>query len=132
MQQVSLLSGVQKGLVMVGLGLLLGCSSSHGPELIASTSPLAPGVRGTVPASGSDCQTFLLGLLPLTTSPNTQDALSMAKKSAGAEVLTDVTVDENSFYWILLSHRCIRVRGLGVVPEKELGSAASSSEAAAQ
>jgi hypothetical protein len=56
----------------------------------------------------------------------------MAKKSAGAEVLTDVTVDEKSFYWILLSHRCIRVRGLGVVPEKELGSAASSSEAAAQ
>ena len=92
-----------------------GCMGSRAPGIIASTSPLAPGVRGTVPASGSDCQTFFLGLIPLTSSPNTQAALEDAKTSASAAVLTDVTVDENSFYWILMSHRCVRVRGLGVV-----------------
>ncbi|NDC38999.1 MAG: hypothetical protein EBZ48_13270, partial [Proteobacteria bacterium] len=108
---------MQKGVALLVLGICVGCSSSQGPELIASTSPLAPGVRGTVPASGSDCQTFLLGLIPVTLSPNTQQALSNAKSSAHAEVLTDVTVDENSIYWILFSHRCIRVRGLGVVDQ---------------
>lgn len=125
--------GSLQGAALVLLILLtLGCAGSHGPGLISSTSPLAPGVRGTIPASGSDCQTFFLGLIPVTTSPNTQEALNDAKKSAHASVLTDVTVDENSFYWILFSHRCVRVRGLGVEEEQSAPVQASSSSAAAE
>lgn len=123
---------LQSAALVLLSSLTVGCSGSQGPGLISSTSPLAPGVRGTIPASGSDCQTFFLGLIPITTSPNTQEALNDAKKSAHASVLTDVTVDENSFYWILFSHRCVRVRGLGVVEEHSAPPQTSSSSAAAE
>lgn len=93
--------------------------SSHPSTMIASTSPLSPGVRGTIPTKGTSCQYYLLGLIPLTTSPDSQDALEDAKDKANADVLTDVTIDENSGYYILFSNHCIRVRGLGVASAKE-------------
>ena len=85
--------------------------------MMASTSPVPPGVRGTVPAYGSDCQYFLLGLIPVSFSPNTDAAITDAKRSSRTEVLTDVTVDYGSFYWILFSTQCVRVRGKGIPPE---------------
>ena len=96
------------------IGLLSGCASGEHPQILTSTSPLPAGVRGTVPAYGSNCQTYLLGLIPISNTPDTQEALIEAKESADADVLTDVTVDHNSFYYILISRRCVRVRGLGV------------------
>ena len=95
---------------MIGLVACAGQPSS----IITSTSPLPAGVRGSVPASGSNCQYSFLGLIPITRAPNTQEALADAKEDSGCDVLTDVTVDESSFYAILFSARCIYVRGLGV------------------
>jgi hypothetical protein len=90
-----------------------GCSSKPS-SLVASTSPLPPGVRGTIPARGSDCQYHLLGLVPITFSPDSQNALAKAKRNAEVEVLTDVTIDHTSGYYILFSNNCVRVSGLGV------------------
>ena len=95
---------------------LSGCAAGPAPTLIAATSPLPPGVRGTIPTSASDCQYHLLGLIPLSTSSNTQRALEKAKDNAGTSVLTDVTVDKTGAYFILFSNSCSRVRGLGVDP----------------
>lgn len=98
--------------------LLISACAGKPSSIITATSPLPPGVRGTVPASGSDCQYHLLGLIPITSSPNTQSALSEAKEDCSCDVLTDVTVDENSFWVILWSGRCVHVRGLGVPPHR--------------
>jgi len=100
-------------LFAITLVLLSACSSKPS-SIITSTSPLPPGVRGTVPARGSDCQFHLLGLIPVTSSPDTQNALTKAKRSADVDVLTDVTVDHNSGYYILFSNNCVRVSGKGV------------------
>jgi len=82
--------------------------------LAPSTSPLAPGVRGTVPAYGSDCQFYLFGVIPITHSLNSQAALARAKTMANADVLTDVTVDFVGGYYVLFSNNCVRIQGLGV------------------
>lgn len=104
---------MQRIVFLSALVLLAGCSGRPA-TMLASTSPLPPGVRGTIPAKGSDCQYRLLGLIPITTSPSTQSALEEAKEDAEADVLTDVTVDENWGYYILFSNNCVRVQGLGV------------------
>lgn len=112
MKTVSLLRIATLGLALI-LFMLAGCSSKPS-SIIASTSPLPPGVRGTIPTRASDCQFHLLGLIPLTTSPDTSDALDAAKRKIDVDVLTDVTVDYNGGYYILFSNNCVRVSGLGV------------------
>ena len=88
-----------------------------------STSPLAAGERGTVPAYGDDCQFFLLGVIPISPSFSTQHALDEAKESADAEVLTDVTVDFAGAYYVLFSNNCVRVEGKGVpIKEQQTGA----------
>ncbi len=82
--------------------------------LAPSSSPVAPGVRGTIPAYGSNCQFDLFGIIPVTHSLNTQAALDRAKESADVDVLTDVTVDFGASYYVLFSNNCVRVRGKGV------------------
>lgn len=94
-----------------------GCANSLPSSMVPSTSPLPPGVRGTIPAYGSDCQYFLLGLLPVTGSPSSQSALSKAKLNAHTDVLTDVTIDHSGGYYLLFSNECTRVEGKGVPRE---------------
>jgi hypothetical protein len=98
--------------LLMTLGLQ-GCASKPS-SIITSTSPLPPGVRGTIPARGSDCQYYLLGILPITTSPSSSAALEDAKRDANVDVLTDVTVDHNAGYYILFGNQCVRVDGMGV------------------
>ncbi len=76
----------------------------------SALSPIAPGVRGTIPAYGSNCQFDLFGIIPVTHSLNTQAALDRAKESADVDVLTDVTVDFGASYYVLFSNNCVRVR----------------------
>ena len=102
---------------LVVLFLITACSSSMPTTIIPSTSPLAAGTRGTIEAYGSDCQYYFLGLIPITTTANSQAALDEAKESANADVLTDVTIDHGGAYYILFSNNCIRVRGKGVPRE---------------
>lgn len=96
--------------------LVMGCAGRPS-SIITSTSPLPEGVRGTMPTTGSNCQYFLLGLIPVTMSPNSQDAVEEAKREVHAQVLTDVTIDENFGYYIIFSNHCVKVRGLGVRDE---------------
>lgn len=82
--------------------------------MLASTSPIPAGVRGTIPAFGSDCSYYFLGLIPMSPSLDSQAALDDAKEDADVDVLTDVTVDHGGGYYILFSNLCVRVRGKGV------------------
>jgi hypothetical protein len=104
------------GLVLAAL--FSGCAGMP-VALAPSSSPVAPGTRGSIPAYGSDCQFYLLGLIPITHSLNSQAALERAKQTAGVDVLTDVTVDFVGGYYILFSNNCVRVQGKGV-PRSEL------------
>ncbi|MBN8551169.1 MAG: hypothetical protein J0M12_17780 [Deltaproteobacteria bacterium] len=94
-------------------GLCAGCASMPS-SMITSTSPLPPGVRGTIKTSASDCQYSLLGIIPFTSSASTASALEDAKSYADVDVLTDVTQDFSSGYYILWSNTCVRVSGYGV------------------
>lgn len=94
----------------------VGCTSMP-VALAPSSSPAAPGVRGTIPARGINCQFFLFGLIPVTHSIDTQAALDEAKKRADVDLLTDVTVDFVASYYILVSDNCVRVQGKGVPRE---------------
>jgi hypothetical protein len=109
---------VMKSLRRIFTGLMCclaitGCAGMP-VALAPSTSPVAPGTRGTVPAYGSDCQFYLLGVIPVTHSMNTQAALDRAKQMSNSDVLTDVTVDFVGGYYILFSNNCVRVQGKGV------------------
>lgn len=95
------------------IGCAVGCSSIP-TTMLTSTSPIPAGVRGTIPAFGSDCQYYFLGIVPVSPSPNSQAALDDAKEDADVDVLTDVTVDHGGGYYILFSNLCVRVRGKGV------------------
>lgn len=96
------------------IALLVSACASRPSSIITSTSPLPPGVRGTIKTSASNCQYNLLGFIPVTTSPDTADALAEAKEDIDVDVLTDVTVDYNGGYYILFSNSCVEVSGLGV------------------
>ena len=111
------------------LTTLLGGCAGMPITLAPSSSPVAPGVRGTIPAYGSNCQFDLFGIIPVTHSLNTQAALDRAKESADADVLTDVTVDFGASYYVLFSNNCVRVRGKGV-PRTPSTSAATATPAA--
>jgi hypothetical protein len=96
--------------------LVMGCASRPA-TMLSSTSPLPPGVRGTLKTSASDCQYFLLGFIPLTGSASAADALEEAKSNVNVDVLTDVTEDSSGGYYILWANSCIRVSGMGVPRE---------------
>ena len=100
-------------LALIFLSCFSSCSSIP-TTLVSSTSPIPAGVRGTIEAYGSDCQFYFLGLIPVTSGPNSQNALDRAKRDADVDVLTDVTVDHGGAYYILFSNTCVRVRGKGV------------------
>jgi hypothetical protein len=102
-------------LIVVLMITASGCSHQMPTSITTATSPTAPGIRGTVPAYGSDCQYHLFGMVPLNGPSDTQAALTEAKASANADVLTDVTVDHGGGFYGLFSNRCVRVAGLGVV-----------------
>ena len=93
-----------------------GCTSIPS-TMITSTSPLPPGVRGTIKTSASDCQYSLLGFIPVTSSPSSANALEDAKRYADVDVLTDVTQDFSAGYYILWSNSCVRITGFGVPRE---------------
>ncbi len=99
--------------------LCLAACSARPSSIITSTSPLPPGVRGTIKTSASDCQYNLLGIIPITSSASTESALDDAKSYINVDVLTDVTVDHSFGYYILWSNNCVRISGLGV-PREEL------------
>lgn len=110
-----------KRVIYAVLCVLISCfvsaCASRPSSIVASTSPVPAGTRGSIPAYGSDCEYHLLGMIPLTGSPDSQAALDRAKRSANADVLTDVTTDFGGGYYILFSNNCIRVQGKGVPKE---------------
>ncbi len=103
-----------KNILILLCSILLFACGTIPVGITTSTSPLAPGIRGTVPTSASDCQYNLFGLIPITTSLSTQYALDVAKSNIGVNVLTDVVVDYKFAHYLLFSNSCVRVSGLGV------------------
>ncbi len=95
--------------------LAAGCSYVSG-GIAPSTKPLAPGgyqELGTVEAE--DCQSRLLGLIPLSEGNQTKNALANAfEKALGADALVQVTVDTYTTFWILWSSTCTQVQGTAV------------------
>jgi len=83
-------------------------------NIVPSSSPVEAGTRGTEFVTATNCQTNLLGLIPISLSASLPDALEEAKKKAKAKVLTDISIEEEFRYFILASTHCVRVSGFAV------------------
>ena len=120
-------SATLKVIYLIGLLACLASCSSRPSSVISSTSPLPAGVRGTVETDGTDCAYHFLGIIPVSSSANSAEALKKAKTKVDVDVLTDVTVDHFGGYYILFSNNCVRVNGMGV-PRAVLADKSNSSE----
>lgn len=95
--------------------VLLSACAARPVAMMTSSSPLSPGVRGTLKTQATSCQYHLFGLIPISSSLNSGKALESAKKQVNSKVLTDVTSDFTFGHYILFSNSCVRISGLGVV-----------------
>lgn len=91
-----------------------GCAFRMGDLQIVSDKNVAlnptPIERGV---EGRDCIYFLLGLIPINGFiPNVEEAMDRAMEGRpDANIMTDVAVYSDSFYAILFSSNCLRVKG---------------------
>lgn len=104
----------KKFAVLAAAAVLSGCA--HFPGGISdSTTPIngRPYVElGEV--VGRDSQVSLLGLIPISGSNDTQDAIDEAKQEKKADALIDVTVESYGQYWILWSTWTTKVSGQAI------------------
>ncbi|MBK7950686.1 MAG: hypothetical protein IPK00_18500 [Deltaproteobacteria bacterium] len=102
-------------LVPVVLLTIPGCTRMPG-GIAPSNIPLAPdGYTRLREVKRSDCKVNLLGLIPVSGSNYTADAMDEAlEEVAGAEALIDITVERVSKFFILWSQTCTEVRATAV------------------
>ena len=94
--------------------LLVGCACIPG-GISASSTPLNNKPYHALGyTSATDSRFLLLGIIPLTGSNSTKDALNKAIKKAGADALIDVTVDGYNQWFILFSRVVTKVEGTGI------------------
>ena len=109
------LRALARGLTLTALLGSTGCLHAA-VGMMPSSEPLAPGSYEKIgKVSGQDCLWKLLGLLPIS-SGNTmggalQDALD---EESGADALVQVTADQFTQFWILVSRECTQVDGVAV------------------
>jgi len=63
---------------------------------------------------GKDSRISLLGLIPISSPNDIQDAIDDAKQKKNADALIDVTVESYGHYWILWSTWTTRVSGKAI------------------
>lgn len=94
--------------------LLAGCACIPG-GISASSTPLNNKPYHILGhTSATDSRFILLGVIPLTGSNSTKDALNKAIKKVGADALIDVTVDGYKQWFILFSRTITKVEGVGI------------------
>ncbi|MCP4630710.1 MAG: hypothetical protein GY850_45440 [bacterium] len=93
------------------LFIVSGCAHYPG-GLAPSTTPLEGKEYDILgPAKGQDNRVSLLGILPITGSNHTRNAVADALKSSGGDALINVTVESVIRYWILWSNHKTLVHG---------------------
>jgi hypothetical protein len=103
-------------LSVTGLMFLMAGCAAHSGGVSASTKPLAPGGYTELKeVSGDDCQYYILGLFPLTTTNKLKTAVADALgQEKGADALIKVTVDNSYQWWVLWTTACTKVHGTAV------------------
>ena len=104
------------GLILAGAVLAFTAGCIHSPGGIApSTTPLAGrDYRVVGAASGTDSAVWLFGLLPLTGSNTTREALDDAMASKAADALIDVTVESYFQFWFFFTRSVTAVHGKAI------------------
>lgn len=103
-------------LSVTALAFLMSGCAAHSGGVSASTKPLAPGGYTELKeVSGDDCQYYILGLVPLSTTNKLKNAIADAMGQAnGADALIKVTVDNHYQWWVLWTTACTRVHATAV------------------
>ncbi len=97
--------------------LILGSACANVSGGIApSNVPLAPGSYSVLgDTHGKSCVTRLFGVLPLSGSNTTSNAVENAlKRKKGATALINITSDSYNTYWLIVTRSCIRVEATAV------------------
>lgn len=107
---------ITRGIVVTALvscAALAGCTI-YGPHQIAASNrpTTAAGATNTF-VRGESCQPILFGI-PLSDGNTVRAALDDAKKRAGTNTLTDITVDRKVFFLLIYARQCTIVQGVPV------------------
>ena len=96
------------------LFIVSGCA--HYPAGIAPSTIPIDGKEYDIlgPAEGADSRVSLLGILPISGSNDTRQAVAKAIKKSGGDALINVTVESVVRYWILWSNEKTLVYGDGI------------------
>lgn len=101
----------------LGLTALLtftGCSTISG-GVAPSSTPIEGRKYSTLGMTAStDSRIAILGIIPISSSNSTRDALEAAIRKVHADALIDVTVETYFQWWILFTRTVTKVEGLGI------------------
>ena len=116
MEHVRSKKWVSSILTVTALAFLMAGCAAHSGGVSASTKPLAPGGYTELKeVSGDDCQYYILGLVPLSTTNKLKNAIADALGQAnGADALIKVTVDNHYQWWVLWTTACTKVHATAV------------------
>jgi hypothetical protein len=93
--------------------LLVGCTYYAPVQIVASNRPVTDVSNVKPRVAGQNCQHYLFGI-PLGEGNTARLALDDAKRKAGTDVLTDITMDVKSFSIIIYGRACTIVQGAPV------------------
>jgi hypothetical protein len=101
-------------LPVIGIALLSACIYRPG-GIAPSNIPLeGRSYRVVGETASTDSAVRLLGILPVSGSNTTRQALDAAIRRRSADALIDITVEHYTQYWILFSRHVTAVRGLAI------------------
>lgn len=101
-------------LVAVMTFLLVGCASMPGGIAPSNTPLHAKSYNIIGPTSATDSRFAILGIIPITGSNSTRDAVDKAKENISADALIDITVESYTQFFILFSRTVTRVEADGI------------------
>jgi hypothetical protein len=107
-------------ILAAGAFLVMVAGCAHIPGGLAPSNTPIEGRKYRIlgPVKATDSCVYLFGLIPVSGSNSTREAIRSALMSKDADALIDVTVECYDQWWILFTRRVTAVHGKAIVFEK--------------
>ncbi|NCC51150.1 MAG: hypothetical protein EOM20_08040 [Spartobacteria bacterium] len=97
--------------VIVLFSLMGGCASMPGGVAPSSTPIEGREYINLGRVVSGDSSIYLLGILPVSDSNSTRDAIDAAIRSKNGDAMINITVDTYAQFWILFTRRVTKIDG---------------------